>query len=1038
VATLTTAGWFNNLNFGTTTFNPGTTTLNIANSLTLSATGAYLTLTPVPQANVTYTFNSASFGPLAINTTFTVTLGSAANCTTFVMTAGTLNFALFNLTCSSTATYNGGTLSNIGTISCTTFIINGPSFNFTSGTINPSTGFTLTSGSFTLGGTATIGLFAGTFTHTAGTVTFNKDGEFATVATYLFTAGTINISSGFTVFVGVFSSANTNTRSIAFGTSSAGNINLTGSGTTLSMATVTGFTWTGPGGFETDNAQFNIATLSFGNTAGGSTTTAPNLSFTNFGGAGGTNVQTITTGSWFNNLNFGSAGFNPGTTALNIVGSLTLSSAGAYSALTPTMLGTGTITSNSKTIPALIINSTSGTTTLGDALSLIATGTTTLTSGTLALNGFNLSTGIFSSSGATTRAISFGTGNINLTHTTSATVVLSIGIAGGFSLSGTGGFTADALVARTYQFGSTSGGTGANAPNLTFTGVGAASATITACIFNKLDFGTTAFTVVATIQVYVASLTLSTSGTYTSLSINWYSTGTITPNGKAIGALTAQVLAGTATLAGNLSCTTYTQTSGNVDFATFNLSCSSTGLFTSGTLTNVGTITCTTFTVAGAFAHADGTITPSVSFVTTGGSYTQSGTSVLSAVPTFTQTAGDVTFRSTYSLTATGTYTLTAGTLTLGGNLTTGIFSSSGAGTRSIAFGTYNVVLGHTTAATTVLSMADITNFTPTGTGGFAADASITRTFTSGTTGGSTTRAPNLSLTGSGTAIATLTTGSWFNTLNFGTTAFAIAVTALNLNGLTLSSSGTYTNLTPTARGTGTFTSNGKTVAALVVDAPTYTVTTADALTITGALTLTAGALACSTYAVQSATFASTGALTRSITGSGTYTITGSGATAFSNASATGITITGLIISMTAATAKTFAGGGGSFSTLNQGGAGALTISGNNSFADITATTRPSTITFTAGSTQTVANFTLSGILGSLVTINSTSPGTRFILSRASGTVSVGFLNIEDSNATGGANWYADVTSFNVGNNLGWIFTAPPGFTGAANFFLFF
>jgi hypothetical protein len=143
---------------------------------------------------------------------------------------------------------------------------------------------------------------------------------------------------------------------------------------------------------------------------------------------------------------------------------------------------------------------------------------------------------------------------------------------------------------------------------------------------------------------------------------------------------------------------------------------------------------------------------------------------------------------------------------------------------------------------------------------------------------------------------------------------------------------------------------------------------------------------------------------------------------------------------MTAATAKTFAGGSGSFSTLNQGGAGALTISGNNSFADLTATTRPSTITFTASSTQTFADFTLSGVLGSLVTINSSIAATRATLSKSSGTVSVGFLSIRDSNATGGAAWYAGTTSTNVSNNLGWIFTAPPAPVGgyAGNFFAFF
>jgi hypothetical protein len=38
----------------------------------------------------------------------------------------------------------------------------------------------------------------------------------------------------------------------------------------------------------------------------------------------------------------------------------------------------------------------------------------------------------------------------------------------------------------------------------------------------------------------------------------------------------------------------------------------------------------------------------------------------------------------------------------------------------------------------------------------------------------------------------------------------------------------------------------------------------------------------------------------------------------------------------------------------------------------------------------------------------------------------VDYLSIKDSNATGGAAWYAGTHSTNVSNNLGWTFTAPP------------
>jgi hypothetical protein len=731
------------------------------------------------------------------------------------------------------------------------------------------------------------------------------------------------------------------------------------------------------------------------------------------------NLGTITCGTLTvtGTYNFSSGTINP--TAINVL------SPGVF-----TYSGTATLGA------AATFTHTSGSVIFNKAYALTATGTYTLVGGTLTL-GANLTTGIFSSNNANVRVIDFSIYNIILAHTTAATLVLVMNNATNFSWSGIGGFASVLTVNRAFTFGLT-GGSATNAVNLSISGASGPNLG-SSSIYNNLDFtGHSGGTSANDIRV-AGNLTLSSAGTYTSLQVTAIGTSsTFIANGKSLGIFIVNTT-GTLTLGGAFACTDWTQTAGTFDFASYNLTCSSTGTYTGGTLVNVGTITCTSsFNVNGTFAHTNGTISPGTIFSITSGSYTQSGTAVLSATPTFNHTAGDVTFRSTYALTSTGTYTLTAGTLTLGGNLTTGIFSSTGTGVRSIAFGSYNIVLSHTTAATTVLDMAIVTNFTKTGTGGFAADASITRTYTFGTTSGSVTNSPNLSLTGSGTAIGTFTTGSWFDVLNFGTTAFTVPATTLNVNGLTLSSGGTYTNLTVTAKGTGSFTSNGKTISTLTVDTQSYTATLADAMSITNALTLTSGTLDISSFNLTSGTFASTGTLTRLITGSGIYTITGSGATAFSNASATGITITGIIISMTSASAKTFAGGGGSYSKLNQGGAGTLTISGNNTFGDITATTRPSTISFTASSTQSFTNFTLSGTLGNLVTINSTSSGTRFNLSRASGTTSVGYLNIQDSNATGGASWYADTTSFNVGNNLGWIFTAPVGGSYLGNFFLFF
>jgi hypothetical protein len=130
--------------------------------------------------------------------------------------------------------------------------------------------------------------------------------------------------------------------------------------------------------------------------------------------------------------------------------------------------------------------------------------------------------------------------------------------------------------------------------------------------------------------------------------------------------------------------------------------------------------------------------------------------------------------------------------------------------------------------------------------------------------------------------------------------------------------------------------------------------------------------------------------------------------------------------------------GANTFNNLSIGGTGALTITGSNTFNDITTTVRPTSVLFTAGTTNTFTNFSLSGTAGNLVTIGSVTAASH-TLSKASGTVSADYLSISRSTATGGASWYAGANSTNGGNNSGWIFTAPPApSAGNGNFLMFF
>jgi hypothetical protein len=206
------------------------------------------------------------------------------------------------------------------------------------------------------------------------------------------------------------------------------------------------------------------------------------------------------------------------------------------------------------------------------------------------------------------------------------------------------------------------------------------------------------------------------------------------------------------------------------------------------------------------------------------------------------------------------------------------------------------------------------------------------------------------------------------------------------------------------------------------------TVTLNGALTLgtTRTFTLTLGTLNLNGQTLTTGLFSSTGAGVRNITfGGGTITTTGATYTV----SGSNFTTSGSgTISMTSASSKTFAGGGFSYPTLNQGGAGALVITGANTFANITDTVQPATITFPASTITTVANFSVSGTAGNLITLNSSTSGTRATLAKPFGTVNVSFTSIKDLVGGGGAEWNAYLTNGNVdaGNNSGWNFVAVP------------
>lgn len=155
--------------------------------------------------------------------------------------------------------------------------------------------------------------------------------------------------------------------------------------------------------------------------------------------------------------------------------------------------------------------------------------------------------------------------------------------------------------------------------------------------------------------------------------------------------------------------------------------------------------------------------------------------------------------------------------------------------------------------------------------------------------------------------------------------------------------------------------------------------------------------------------------------GSGTWTVTGASWNAETNKDSLTVSASTGTISMTSASAKTFAGGGFTWPTLNQGGAGILTVQQSNTFASIANTVSPATVRLTSGTTQTVTTLGLSGSAGNLVTLDASSAGSVATLTSTTASISVSYLSIKDNAATGGTDWYAN-NSTDAGNTSGWFF----------------
>ena len=894
----------------------------------------------------------------------------------------------------------------------------------------------------TISSTGATLTFPVTFNGVGGSWQLQDAMTVSSARTVTLTNGTLDLN-GFNLTCGAFASTNTNTRTIAFGTGQIYVIAI--NVTVFSMGTVTGLTVTGTPAVNVTGSgtagQTRIITI--GNTAGGSSAIATSLSVT-----AGADTISVGAGSYINNLTYSSFTGTANNISQNIYGNLTLSSgmtvgtttAGCTFAATS---GTKTITTNGVALDQPItFNGVGGTWQLQDAFITGSTnGGVTLTNGTLDLNNNNLTCRTFSSSNSNTRTITSGTGQFYLTGngTTIWTTATPTGLTYTTAPTVNATYTGSTGT-RTLTNCNTGGNLSNQAINLNITAGTDIITAGTTSIFKNVNF--TGYTGASTFTGYVTgNLTLSATMTMTNASTLVIvdpnvSTQTITSNGCTID---NPVNSGHST-------GTVTGASGTGSTATLTFPSSTIILFPVGSTIQVTGMNPSGYN--GTYTVTASTIT-SVSYAST-----QTGAFVTGGVVrigTSTTLSGNLT------LGATRGFNLIMGTLALGTNDLTALSFTSNIGvTRSITTSTGQFYLTNT--AGTTVNIADANGYTQTGQVIFnftSAGSGGTRGFSFGTSGGATeTNSPSLVVSNGSDAILVNYQGGLKDlTFTSGFTGTFIARTYVYGN-LSIASGVTSTvggDTNPLimggTSGTKTVTTNG-----CVIEQPFYfdgaggSWQLLDSLSIgiSRQLRVTNGSFDANGFNVSAGTFNSGNTNVRSITmGTGTWTINGSG-NVWITSPGTNLTLSGasstIVLQDNSTTARSFGSGTGLvhgnlvFSGSNTV---ATTFSGTSTWGTWSSTkTVPFTITLTSGNTYTLGDWTISGSAGNLVTLNASTAGTRATLSKSSGTVSVDYLDIKDSNATGGATWYAGANSVNSGNNLGWIFSAIV--TSIINFFAFF
>ena len=361
-------------------------------------------------------------------------------------------------------------------------------------------------------GTCTVasGATCTTATLNTSTLGLTLGASLTMTGTFTLTLGALDLGNN-ELTVGLFSSSNSNVRSIAFNTS--GKINVTNnSGIIFGMATSTNFSYTG-------NSSINLTySGSTGTrTIGASTATGiTEANALNYNITAGSDTVSITSTTPVKSLNC--TGFS-GTLLNNtrlIYGNLIISSgmtvsAGANITTFAATSGTQQITTNGNTLDFPITqNGVGGTVQLQDNLTMGSTRRFTLTNGALDLNNLTLSAGLFSSTNSNVRSIAFGTGNIT---TTGSGIAWTTATPTNFSRTGTPtvNISNNSATATTVSTGAM---TEAQSLNFNYT-TGTYTLTDTTAVYRSVNFTGFAGTIPNSVRAIFGSLTLSTGMTLT-------------------------------------------------------------------------------------------------------------------------------------------------------------------------------------------------------------------------------------------------------------------------------------------------------------------------------------------------------------------------------------------------------------------------------------------------------------------------------------------------------------------------------------------